>query len=454
MQITYSYQNVPTIEAFANSDKFFRGLMGPFGSGKSSGCVIEMVRRTAMQKPQHDGIKRARYAAIRNTYGQLEDTTIRTFQQWMPFEDFGTYRSSDHIFVCDQIEGMKFEVLFRALDNENHVKKLLSLELTGAWLNEAKEIPRSVVDAIGGRVGRYPAVKDGGCEWYGVWADTNPPDTDSWWYNMLEENTPSNAAVFKQPSGLATDAENLSNLPPNYYDNLAIGKKEDFIKVYIKGEYGYVLDGKPVYPEYNDNVHCADVSPIKTIQLYRGWDFGLTPACTLSQMLPNGRWIVVDELTADSMGIENFGRNVLNWCGQNYAGFAFEDIGDPAGESRSQTDERTCFQILHGMGIKIRGGDQDPHIRQESVRKPLNRMIDGKPSFTMHPRCKMLRKGFMGKYRHRRMQVSGERYDDKPEKNEYSHVHDALQYVATRIFASGLKLGEGNKPLNYKDIYR
>lgn len=453
MQITYSYEGSPTIEAFANSDARFRGLMGPFGSGKSSGCIIEIMRRAAAQKPAPDGIRRTRWAAVRNTYKQLDDTTIKTFQQWTPFEEFGRYYVADHRFVCDMIPGIEVEILFRALDNDRHVKNLLSLELTGAWFNEAREIPRTIVDAMDGRIGRFPSMKDGGPTWHGMIADTNPPDDDSWWFKYFEELRPKNAALFKQPSGLSPNAENIRNLIPNYYINLAEGKSPEYKKVYIDGEYGYVADGKPVFPEYNDNVHCADVEPVQKLTLYRGWDFGLTPACTLSQMLPNGRWIVIDELTADSMGIENFGRNVIAWCGQSYADFTFEDIGDPAGDSRSQTDERTCFEILKGMGINIRGGDQDPHVRQESVRKPLNRMVDGKPAFALHPRCKMLRKGFMGKYRYRKMQVAADRYDEKPEKNEYSHVHDALQYVATRLFAAALKRGEGNSGVDYYKIY-
>ncbi|MGE3479754.1 MAG: hypothetical protein AB7G80_09840, partial [Dongiaceae bacterium] len=41
-----------------------------------------------------------------------------------------------------------------------------------------------------------------------------------------------------------------------------------------------------------------------------------------------------------------------------------------------------------------------------------------------------LRKRFRGGYHYKRMQVSGEaRYDDKPNKNKFSHVHDALQYM-------------------------
>ena len=43
-------------------------------------------------------------------------------------------------------------------------------------------------------------------------------------------------------------------------------------------------------------------------------------------------------------------------------------------------------------------------------------------------------KGFQGGYCYRRMQVSGERYDDKPDKNMYSHIHDALAIFDVRCW--------------------
>jgi hypothetical protein len=98
--------------------------------------------------------------------------------------------------------------------------------------------------------------------------------------------------------------------------------------------------------------------------------------------------------------------------------------------------EKTCFDILQGKGIGIQPGGQNLTIRLESVRKPLNTLREGKPQFQISPRCEMLRKGFLGRYQYRRVKVAGsaERYHDEPEKNAYSHPHDALQYVATRVF--------------------
>jgi hypothetical protein len=158
-----------------------------------------------------------------------------------------------------------------------------------------------------------------------------------------------------------------------------------------------------------------------------------------THLTASGRWVIFDELVADNVGIDRFSDRVLQHMAVKYPGARCEDVGDPAGEQRSQTDEKTCYQILQGKGILISAGQQDVTMRLEAVKKPMNSLVDGKPGLGVHPRCKTLRRGFLGRYRYARMQVSGERYTDKPEKNAYSHVHDAAQYVATRLFAQGLQ---------------
>ena len=91
--IVYDYGDVPTVKAFSEARAPIRGLMGPFGSGKSSGCVMELIKWGARQNV-YDGKRRARFAVVRNTYQQLRDTTIKTFLEWIPNQVFGVYQLS------------------------------------------------------------------------------------------------------------------------------------------------------------------------------------------------------------------------------------------------------------------------------------------------------------------------------------------------------------------------
>ncbi|KAG1534055.1 hypothetical protein G6F50_015669 [Rhizopus delemar] len=88
------------------------------------------------------------------------------------------------------------------------------------------------------RVGRYP--KDVRPTWFGLFGDTNAPDSDHWYYKLAEEEKPEGWLFLRQPGGVVKlgdrwqvnpKAENLANLPPGYYERGMQGKKEDWIKV-------------------------------------------------------------------------------------------------------------------------------------------------------------------------------------------------------------------------------
>ena len=439
MQI-YDPTAVPTVQSFMDDESFLRLIMGPFGSGKSTGCVQELMKIACNQAPSEDGIRRTRFAVVRNTFPQLRDTTLKTWLDWYPDKFWGKMNHSvmeyNMRFRAEDGTEVHSEILFRALDRPDQVSNLLSLELTYAWFNECREIDKNIWEAMQGRVGRFPAMKDGGCTSYGVIADTNPPDTDSWIYDLFEKNDPDNAKAFYQPSGLSPEAENLANLPPDYYKNLATGKSQDYIRVYIHGMYGYVQTGKPVYPEYKDEVHASDVVAQKGVDIYRGWDFGLTPACVWVQVI-GSRVLIIDEMTSERMGIAAFLDDVLTYHNSKYADFVVAgDIGDPAGGQAAQTDERTVFQIMWDKGVMVEPGPFNVTERLEPVRGRLNSMRDGVPNLLLSRKnCPTIRKGFQGKYCYRRIMVSAERFADTPDKNQYSHIMDATGYIIGHLFS-------------------
>lgn len=224
-----------TVKRCLESDAFIRGVVGPIGSGKSSGCVVEGLRRSLRQKPGPDGVRRCRGVVVRNTYRELSDTTRRTFEQWWP-QAQGKWDETDFSFSI-KTKSIDWEVLFRALDRPADVKKVLSLELTWAYINEAREVPKEIFDGLQGRVGRYPSRAQGGPTWFGLWFDSNPWHVGHWMHQLFKKEQPEGFELYEQPSGLGVLAENVENLPQGYYKRLCAGKDSDWVKCYVEGQY-------------------------------------------------------------------------------------------------------------------------------------------------------------------------------------------------------------------------
>jgi len=494
------YTAEPTIAAFHHSDAFVRGIRGPYGSGKSVGCVIEIIRRAQEQKPDRFGKRKTRFAAIRNTYGELKTTTIKTWQEWVP-QDVAPIKWDEPItcrWICKLPDGttMDLEMIFLSVDRPAHVKKLKSLDLTGLWLNEASLLEKLVLDDGTARVGRYPAKKDGAAfTWAGVIMDTNAMDDDHWWHDLAEGVTDQdrqaeinatleglNAALqelgmkrplmefFEQPPALIEAqgsfmpnpfAENVRNQPMGaaYWLMLANGKSKEWIEMFLLNKYGKVIDGLPVYPEYNEHLHGRSLAlrPIPGLPITIGLDFGLSPAAACIQVSAKSQLLLLGECVSAerSMGITQFIGDALkpylaNRFGSNDSHgnpWEFRLVGDPAGAQRGQGDEKTVFQIAADLNFPISPAKTNAFIaRRDALAWFFNRLVEGAPAFLADESCRMIKKGLRGGYHYRRIQVSGEaRHQNEPYKNKYSHPveaaqYAALEYVAIEAPASGFKM--------------
>ncbi len=485
------------VRQFLKDDGFFRGLRGPVGSGKSVACCIDLFIKMCSQEPDATGKRRSRWGVVRNTNPQLKTTTIKTWLEWFPEEHFGTFNWSPpytHKICFNDVEA---EVIFVAMDKPQDVRKLLSFDLTGVWANEARELPKTVIDACTMRVGRFPPMKDGGPTWYGVICDTNAPEDDHWWAIMsgdvpmpefisdddrLTLEKPDNWQFYKQPGALIPQmdgdrtvgyelnpkAENADYLPPSYYMDIIAGKSKSWINVYVLNKYGTLQDGKSVYPSFKTDVHVAKVPliPIPGRKIIVGMDFGLTPCAIFCQQTSLGQWRVLKAIGSSDLGAATFAR-VINMVVQEfYSEYDLEYFGDPTGDNRGEQSEKqedTAIMIMRANGIPVKKApSNDPVIRIESVSAVLDRMVDGQPGLLVDPSCIILIRGFEVGYQYKKMGVSGEaRYELKPNKNKYSHEHDGLQYAMLgggegRALIAGKNVENSLKPRNVRgrwDVY-
>lgn len=418
-------------------------LIGPFGTGKTSSCSYDVIEMQSDRVVPIRGVKRSRFAVVRNTYPELKDTTIKTYFDWFPEHVFGLYSKTEKKYTI-RYDGKEIEILFRALDNPDDVKNLLSLELTGAHIDESREIHEDIIKVLLGRVGRYPSMKDTG----GVNPFTSPPQvilssnypsTEHWMYRDFVKLPVDGYSMYEQGQ-----LENKHNLRPGYYEDLErdYANRPDLLRTLVRGTWGVTVKGKQVYPEFRREIHVSKtpLKPTGKVRIVRGWDnTGLSPAINLSYLNEIGQWCIFKEFCFEDTGIMDATEAMITYANMELPdGCEFVDYGDPAGNNRDPNKKSPKQYIAekakdYGQTIVIIGGIQTFKIRRESVAGRLTKMINGQPAVLIDPSCTRIIDGFEGGYSYPEIGNSGV-YKTEPAKNEYSHIHDSIQYPATKIF--------------------
>jgi hypothetical protein len=372
------------------------------------------------------------------------------------------------------------EMVFRGLGELKAEAVFKGMQLTLLWLNEADTLSRDVLNYGLPRVGRFPAAKDGGCAWSGIITDFNAPEIDNWTYDLLvnkdlgipddelarlqEQYGPDFGINFwRQPGGLDPEAENLGNLPPGYYERLIIGfaGNDNKVRRFVHNEFGAINNGQPVYPEFNDALHVAKefVRPIPGRPIHIAIDGGSTPAAVFGQEDEDGQIRILGECVVFNpdqeqslakMGPRQFGRECREYFDRMWPhGKVGEIWGDPAGffggGYGGEADEDLAWmqEFGRGFGKSVRSAPgtrgNRVTIRIEAVRGCLTTNVGAKPGILVSPIAKHLRRGFNNGYVIQRIKFSDGtgRWKDQPNKNDFSHVHDALQYLVLGLKKRG-----------------
>lgn len=451
-------------------------IQGPQGSGTSSACCMHIFQQS-LEQPVIDGKQRFRAHVLRETYSKLEETTIPTWRDWFPPgtkpNEFGIFYETRPYRHEVRVGTLELDVTFVALEDIRDAKSFfMSLETSLIWFNEVQFAQYEVFSEAVGRVSppRFPAVKDGGCAWGGLIADTNAPPADHWlpimrgdtappeWMTEEQRNAlkkPANWEFYMQPPGLLEDfeeyqdgsgkpqrrllgykpnpnAENLKYLPPKFYEEKIGGKTKSWIDSNIMNRSAVVTSGRPVYPQFMKEIHVSTrpLEVVKGVPLTVGLDFGRQPAALITQNLRSD-WFVHREFIGMNMSATEFAPLLKAYLLREFQEFTFNFWGDPAGQHKGEAHDQTPFEVFeeNGMHVVPAPNPQNMYsIRQEAVNAILMRRSSGgqRPSaLLVDPSCVTYITGMSGGYYMRRLKVSGERYADEPEKNQYSHICEA-----------------------------
>lgn len=229
-----------------------------------------------------------------------------------------------------------------------------------------------------------------------------------------------------------------------------------------------IWDGLPVFPEYQDDVHC----PMEyrkeriTVQLDNavylgGFDAGMTlrPAFALAQLVfgKDRRQFQLQgllEVTTDyALPMETFAPKVNEMVLQFYPEIAdrIEYVGDETIRQRSGSRGETAQMVAQEHGIWIQPMPNQWEPRKSAVSWFLSRKVEFEvddgirtaPAMVLSGKMMpMLRKGFQGAYclESKDDAVGPSAVLKMPVKNVYSHVADAWQALclaAKREIESG-----------------
>lgn len=467
MAVTHlDYRPYPTTMQFHQEwHHYLRGIMGPFGSGKSVACVEELLFIAMRQSPAKDKVRYTRFGVVRATYPNLKTTTKKTMEGWYP-------RACGFIKETAPMEGLyriplpdgttvNMELLLLAIETEDDVKKLRSTDFTAIWLNEATEVAPSVLDAATERVGRFPNGLYGECSWRGILMDYNKPPRGHWLHKLMEtDSLPEGYKLYIQPpamfkhtseDGIITyeanpQAENLHNVGGTdyYYKQVQVrrakGNTDEIDQLLC------LLDvddkrGKAVWPSFERERHVAKV-PLQPIH---GQDTiiaidtsGIHPAALIAQFMGR-QWGIIDELYGDGTGFEDFVYGALLPVIQTRYNMSSSVLAicDPA-NARNSLTATTPVATLQEAGIPAQVAfTNNPKSRIEVVSQMLNKEVGG---FLISPTCELLIAACAGGYRYKKIAVTGTidvSYSNQPEKNAASHPADALQYLGLHIMRVG-----------------
>jgi hypothetical protein len=443
------YTPPKTCKAFMRSDAFGRMIFGPVGSGKTTAIIFELFRRACEQKPAQDGVRYTRFAITRTTLQQMRDTILKDALAW--FREIAEWKVSlSTLFI--KVGDVNSEWIFIPLEDPEDQRRLLSMQLTGAWISEAIEVDIDLLSPLAGRCGRFPSAQQGGCTWFGWVADSNMPSEGSAWHSFMEHDLPPDVQIFKQPSGMSPDAENLQwlmqtpatlALPETDPLRIAAGRSyyERFIRSYsavwcqryVHAEYGPDPGGTAVFHDsFKSSFHAVDsLEPVQGHPLLVGQDFGRNPWSVICQLDHKGKLRVLAEVAAEDTGLElHITRSLLPALADpRYLGKRIAIIGDPAGRAKDSLYEENSFDVLKRFRLSAfpaPTNDLDPRLR--AVESLLLQQRDGGPAIVFDKsRCPELVRAMGGGYRYAKMKSGQMR--PAPDKNKYSHVADALQYV-------------------------
>lgn len=428
-----------------------KAVCGPVGCGKSTMAIWDFFFLCKESKVPIRG------CVIRESYRELADSTRKTFEEW--FGPICSYHESSETarltFPGDDGVIRTHELMFRSCRKAEEASKFLSTEFAFIWLEEP--VPAySNSGVMGGGLDIelfklvLMRVRQKDAPRYEVILTFNPPTSRHWVYNEffkrdLQELAKMDYSLFRVPR-----IENEKNLRAGYYDQLLNVLSPDLAKRFVEGEIVTVYPGEAVYKEARESWHIAeDVPYVEGVPLVLGFDAGRTPCCLITQILPSGQWRWLAEIQLLDASMDQLADTLGPFIRSRFPQATWRCWIDPAGFAGGQGVSASPAEVLAERGFQTQPGAMEWFPRRETMKQRLSRSIFEQPCVLIsRSGCPNSVEGILGGYRYPK-NFEG-RTAEQPLKNEFSHLLNAAEYIATGEFTAV----DQTKPLKRKIAVR
>lgn len=455
-QVEIEYEPGPAAVRFHRSPARVKVAWGPVRTGKSTAACWRIYLKAHEVGQQGIGL---RALIMRDTYRNLEDTTLKTWLEWFGKCGVLKHRSSvtDFTFYTPNCKE-PHEVLFRHGQTESEASSFLSSEYGVIFLEEAAPaftpsglvspgIAEGVFDVALTRLVQRGVLEPE------LLITCNPPTPQHWVNRRIIAQPPDNLRRMNWWHFFFPAIENEMNLRPGYYDELRkqLAGKDHILRRFVEGEIVAIYPGVPVFSrDFSQSAHVRDkLEPVPGAEVFFGFDVGesITPAAVFMQIDPKGRILVLkeiqggysDERLREGIGTREFAQQIKHIHSTMFSGCpAGEVYADPAVNHKQPNDLKTVGDILVSEGFIPIPSKIDITSRVEAIRERLQTNIEGEPSILFsRSGCPLLIEALSGAYRYR-TSMDGQRITGgTPVKDIYSNPIDALGYALARLFPVG-----------------
>ena len=425
---------------FIISQVFENCLLGPRGEGKTDAGIMGMTWHATQQPVETRPVP---WGVFRDTWTNLERTLLESFLN--PRFDSFPAQIRSRLVIKDGGRVLELPGLWKAflfgMNELADLNKLQSMQLGGLWLEEPA--PAAVEDVGGGLdervllMGitslRHPCKRR-------VQITSNYPDEDHWVWQRYGLTRHPKRQLFRIPSG-----ENPA-IDDEYRDNMREALKDDpgLLQRLVIGQPGFVVQGEKVTPEYDPDIHRADMElePMPNVGGFRFWDGWLNPCCVIAQLTPRGHLFIYETVVGKNIGVRQLIRDYVTPLMKTKYQMIPEwtDIGDPTMATPDQSDvgQSAARVIMDELKTTFRGGVSKWDIRREGLRTTLTKKIDGRPFLMLSATDTVMHRALRGGW-HYKKDAAGRIYTDKPLKDIHSHPGDALSYGVCHL----LRMSDG-----------